>query len=100
MVCPAQRDREFVADLLSQAARLRKTQVVRVTGLAAADEAGLFRNEPQMLLVPQPFISGRVSMLLSMRERISSFAADGSNSAGWPSSGVDWIWVSWPETPV
>ena len=36
-------------------------------------------------------------MLLSMRERISSFAAGGSNSAGWwwPSSGVDWIWVSW-----
>ena len=55
MVCPAQRDREFVADLLSQSARLRKTQVVRVTGLAAADEAGLFRDEPQMLLVPQPF---------------------------------------------
>src|SRR5882762_9786414 len=29
--------------------------MMRVTGLAAADEAGLFRNEPQMLLVPQPF---------------------------------------------
>ena len=46
-----QRHREFVADLLCQSARLRKTQVVGVAGLAGADEAGLFRNEPQVLLV-------------------------------------------------
>ena len=31
---------------------MRKTQVVPVAGLAAADKAGLFRNEPQMLLIP------------------------------------------------
>ena len=31
MVCPAQRDREFVADLEAQAARLRKPQMVRVS---------------------------------------------------------------------
>lgn len=55
MVCPAQRDREFVTDLEAETAGLRQPQMVRVTGLAAADEAGLFRNEPQMLLVPQPF---------------------------------------------
>ena len=52
MVCPAQRDREFVADLLSQAARLRKTQVVWVAGLAAADKAGLFGDKAQVLAVP------------------------------------------------
>jgi hypothetical protein len=28
---------------------------MRVAGLAAADEAGLFCNEPQVLLDPQPF---------------------------------------------
>jgi hypothetical protein len=49
---PAERDREFITDLLAEPARLRKTQMVRVAGLAAADEAGLFRNEPQMLPVP------------------------------------------------
>ena len=54
VVRTAQRDREFVADLEAETAGLRKPQMVRVTGLAAADEAGLFRNEPQMLLVPQP----------------------------------------------
>ena len=55
MVNPAERHRKFITDLLCQSAGLRKTQVVRVAGLATADEAGLFRNEPQMLLVPQPF---------------------------------------------
>jgi hypothetical protein len=55
MVCPAQWDRELIADLLCEPAWLRKTQVVRVAGLSTADEAGLFRDEPQMLLVPQPF---------------------------------------------
>ena len=52
---PAERDGEFIADLLSEPAGLRKTQMVRVAGFVAADEAGLFGNEPQMLLVQQPF---------------------------------------------
>jgi hypothetical protein len=70
----AERHRKFVADLLRQPAGLRKTQMVRVTGLAAADEAGLFCNEPQVLLVPCRFASGSASTLLSMRERGSSLA--------------------------
>ena len=53
MVCPAQRDREFVADLEAETAGLRKPQMVGIAGLAPADEAGLFGHEPQMGLVPQ-----------------------------------------------
>ena len=55
MVCPAQRDREFVADLLSEPARLRKAKMVRVGRFAAADQAGSFGHKPQMLFVPFPF---------------------------------------------
>ena len=58
-MCAAKRDREFIADLLSKSAQLRKTQVVRVTGLAAADEAGLPRDKTEMLLVPQPLGFGQ-----------------------------------------
>ena len=84
MVCAAQWDRELVADLEAETAGLRKPQMVGVAGLASADEAGLFRNEPQMRACPAAVcVSGRVSTLLSMRERVSSFAAGWSNSAGW-----------------
>ena len=51
----AERHRKFITDLLSQSARLRKTQMVRVAGLSAADEAGLSGHKAQVLLVPQPF---------------------------------------------
>src|SRR5882724_6559808 len=51
---PAQRHREFVADLLPKSSGLREAQMVRVAGLSVADDAGLFRNEPQVLLVPKP----------------------------------------------
>jgi hypothetical protein len=40
---PAERDREFIADLLPKSARLDKAQMVRVAGIAAADKAGLLR---------------------------------------------------------
>ena len=53
MVCPAQRDGEFVADLEAETAGLRKPQMVGIAGLAPADEAGLFGHEPQMGLVTQ-----------------------------------------------
>ena len=59
MMRAAQRDREFVADLEAESAGLRKPQMVGVGGLPAADEAGLFGHEPQMLLVPQPFALGQ-----------------------------------------
>jgi hypothetical protein len=51
---PAERDREFIAGLLSKSARLRKAQMVRVAGLSAADKAGLVGHKAQVLLVPQP----------------------------------------------
>ena len=54
MMRAAERDRKFIADLLRKSARLRKAQMVRVAGLAAADETGLFGHKAQMLLVPQP----------------------------------------------
>ena len=43
MMRPAERDREFIADLLSKPARPGKAQMVRVAGIAAADKAGLLR---------------------------------------------------------
>jgi hypothetical protein len=52
VMCSAKRDREFVADLLTEPALLRKAQMVRVAGLAAADEAGLPGDKAQVLLVP------------------------------------------------
>ena len=55
MMRPAKRDSVFVADLLAEPPRLRKTQMVRVAGLAAADQAGLFGYKAQVLLVLEPF---------------------------------------------
>ena len=46
MVCPAQWDREFVADLEAETAGLRKPQMMGIAGLASADQARLFGNEP------------------------------------------------------
>ena len=43
MMRPAERDREFVADLLPKSARLRKAKMVRVGRFAAADRAMGFR---------------------------------------------------------
>jgi hypothetical protein len=52
MVGPTQRHRKFITDFLSQSARLRKTQVVRVAWLSSADKAGLFCHKAQVLPVP------------------------------------------------
>ena len=51
MVCPAQWDREFVADLEAETAGLRKAQMMGIAGLAPANEARLFGHEPQVGLV-------------------------------------------------
>ena len=51
---PAERHRKFIADLLSEPALLRKTQMVRVAGLSAADEAGLPGHKAQVLPVSKP----------------------------------------------
>ena len=50
----AQGNRELIADLLSEPAGLRKTQMVRVARLPSTDEARLFGHEPQVVAVAQP----------------------------------------------
>jgi len=47
----AERYAVFVAHLAAQRPLLGKTQMVRVPGRAAADEAGLAGNEPQVHFV-------------------------------------------------
>jgi hypothetical protein len=59
MMRPAERDREFIADLLPKPARLGKAQMVRVAGIAAADKAGLLRYKSGDAACPQPLGSGR-----------------------------------------
>ena len=51
MMRATQRHRELVADLEAEPAGLCEPQMVRVAGLAAADEAGLFGHKAQVLLV-------------------------------------------------
>jgi len=46
-----QRHRELVADLCAQPARLGKPKMVGVARLSAADEAGLFGHEAQVLAI-------------------------------------------------
>ena len=53
MVCPAQWNREFVADLEAETAGWRKPQMMGIAGLAPANEARLFGHEPQVGLVAQ-----------------------------------------------
>ncbi len=53
MMEPAERDREFVADLAVQRARLREAKVMCFGGRAAADDAGLHGDEFAVLLVAQ-----------------------------------------------
>ena len=51
VVGPAERHGELVAHLAAERARLHEAEVVGVGGLAGADQAGLLRDEPQVLLV-------------------------------------------------
>ena len=48
----AERDGELIARLAPERARLHKSNVMRVRGLAAAQQARLLRHEAEMLLVP------------------------------------------------
>ena len=51
MMSPAERHREFVADLATECTRLRETQVVWVGRPATADQAGLLNHMPDMIAV-------------------------------------------------
>src|SRR5271165_3433154 len=53
MMKPAERDREFVADLSADRARLHEAKVMRFRGRAAAHHARLHSDEFAVLLVPQ-----------------------------------------------
>jgi hypothetical protein len=55
VVSAAERDGELVADLATERLRLAKAQVMRVSWLAAADQAGLGGNKSQMSLVAETF---------------------------------------------
>ena len=55
MMTSTQRHCEFVADLEANRARLRKTQMVRITWLASTNETCLVRHELQVSFVPQSF---------------------------------------------
>ena len=53
MMSTAERDGEFVADLAPERAMLGKANVVCIGGLPSADQAGLRRDELQVVLVPK-----------------------------------------------
>ena len=81
-MCPAQRDREFITDLLPKPARLCKTQVVWVAGLAAANEAGLLCDEAKMLPVSLPLRLRQSQHAFVDARRVSSLAAGATSSVG------------------
>ncbi len=55
----AERHRELVAHLAAERTPLREAQMMRVDGLAAADQAGQLGHEPQMLFVAIAFWLGQ-----------------------------------------
>ena len=59
MVDAADGDRVLIADLAAKRARLRKANVVRFGGRAAADDAGLRGDESVVLVVAQTIGLGR-----------------------------------------
>jgi hypothetical protein len=52
MVSPAQRYGELIAHLASECLRLREPKMVGIRRLAAADQAWLFCDEPNVVLIP------------------------------------------------
>src|SRR5579885_2621047 len=51
----AERHGELVAHLQADGAGLGKAQVMRIAGLPAADQTGLRGDEPEVVLVAEPF---------------------------------------------
>ena len=66
MVSAAERNGEFIADFEPQCARLRKTYMMRVTGVASADQAGLGGDKAQMQFIAARLGSGNARTLLSI----------------------------------
>jgi hypothetical protein len=53
MMAATKGNSEFVTDLAAKRSWLRKTQMMRVGGRAAADQAGLLHDEAKVLAVAQ-----------------------------------------------
>jgi hypothetical protein len=75
MMAAAERDGELVADFAAECPALGKVQVVGVAGLAAADQAGLLRDEPEVIAVADApwlwegeggFVDGLVPLTLAL----------------------------------
>ena len=64
MMPTAERYCEFIADFQTNAARLRKSQMMRVARLSSADNAGLGCDELEMCLVTQPLRFGNGELAL------------------------------------
>jgi hypothetical protein len=58
VMASAKRHREFIADFQADAARLRKSQMMRVAWLSSADKTRLPCDELEMRFVTQPFRLG------------------------------------------
>ena len=54
MMSPAERHREFVADLAAERRGLREAQMVWIGGPATADQARLLNHVPDMIAVTNP----------------------------------------------
>ena len=79
VVSPAQRYGELVADLAAECLKLRKPKMMRVRGLTAADQARLFGDEPDMVLVANAtrFGQGEGALVDTARTRLLAWLACG-----------------------
>ena|SRR5215831_16391775 len=77
VVTPAKRNGEFIAHLEAYRSRLSKPQVMRITGLPAANQTGLRSDEFQMCLIAKTFRFGNCQRLLSIWPGTS--AGEGEN---------------------
>ena len=71
MMSSTQRDSEFIADLAAESPGLRKAQMMRVTGLATANQARLLGHMADMIAVADPARLGK-----EQRALIDAFGRD------------------------
>ena len=53
MMPTAERDRELIADLTAESRRLCKTEMMRIGGTAAANQAWLLGDNPKQSILPR-----------------------------------------------
>jgi hypothetical protein len=64
VMASAKRHREFIADFQADAARLRKSEMVRIARLSSADKTRLRCDKLEMRLVTQPLGLGDSELAL------------------------------------